>query len=232
MPAVLVRGLKALSQHLYQLVLSPLPASEDALKGASWAKVAGGPNIIGEGLKVFYRTAPRVFVFKGGIKMADVKFDVVPIKIPEGCNVILGHSHFIKTVEDLYEILVTTSPYLKFGIAFCEASGPRLIRKDGNDKDLIDVAVENALAVAAGHFFIIVLKDGYPINCLNAIKNCQEVCRIFTATANPLQVIIAETEQGRAVIGVVDGFTPLGVEEQQHIEERKKLLREIIGYKR
>ncbi len=161
-----------------------------------------------------------------------VKLDVVKMEIPEGCNIILGHSHFIKTVEDLYEILVTSSPYLKFGIAFCEASGPCLIRHDGNDEELKKVAIENAKRLSAGHAFVILLKEGYPINVLNAIKNCQEVCRIFTATANPLEVIIAETEQGRGIIGVVDGFASKGVESEEDIEKRKRFLREVTKYKR
>ncbi|MBO8153600.1 MAG: adenosine-specific kinase [Thermovirga sp.] len=152
--------------------------------------------------------------------------------IPDGCNIILGQSHFIKTVEDLYEVLVTTSPYLEFGIAFNEASGPCLIRKDGNAEDLIEAAVENAKKISAGHVFVILLRKGYPINVLNKIKSCQEVCRIYAATANSLQVVVAETEQGRGVIGVVDGAPPKGVEGPGEIAERKKLLRDIIGYKR
>jgi len=164
--------------------------------------------------------------------LAELRVDVVQMEIPAGCNLIAGHSHFIKTVEDLYEILATTSPHLKFGIAFCEASGPRLVRWDGNDKELVEVAVRNAQRVAAGHFFNVLLKDGYPINCLNAIKGCQEICRIFAATANPLQILVVETEQGRGVIGVVDGFTPLGVENEDDQRERRNLLRNVIGYKR
>ncbi|MDK2870832.1 MAG: uncharacterized protein PWQ16_184 [bacterium] len=161
-----------------------------------------------------------------------VNLEVVKMEIPEGCNIIVGHSHFIKTVEDLYEILVTSSPYLKFGIAFCEASGPCLIRYDGNDEELIKVAIENAQRLSAGHAFVVLIKEGYPINVLNAIKGCQEVCRIFTATANPLQVIIAQTDQGRGIIGVVDGFSSKGVEGPEDIEKRKKFLREVTKYKR
>ncbi|WP_296867447.1 adenosine-specific kinase [Thermovirga sp.] len=163
---------------------------------------------------------------------AKIKLDVVDMFIPDGCNIILGQSHFIKTVEDLYEVLVTTSPYLEFGIAFNEASGPCLIRKDGNAEDLIEAAVENAKKISAGHVFVILLRKGYPINVLNKIKSCQEVCRIYAATANSLQVVVAETEQGRGVIGVVDGAPPKGVEGPGEIAERKKLLRDIIGYKR
>jgi hypothetical protein len=127
---------------------------------------------------------------------------------------------------------VTASPSLEFGIAFCEASGVCLIRKDGNAEDLVDAAVETAERIAAGHVFVILLRNGYPINVLNRIKNVQEVCRIFAATANPLQVVVAETSQGRGVVGVVDGFVPKGVEAEEDVEDRKGLLRDIIGYKR
>ena len=154
----------------------------------------------------------------------------VKLEIPEGWNSIFGHSHFIKTVEDLYEILATGSMGLKFGLAFSEASQERLIRHAGNDAEAVRVAVENLLKVAAGHSFLIVLKEGFPINVLNAIKECPEVCRIFCATANPVEVILAETELGRAVLGVVDGLTPQGVENDEHIAVRKKFLRDI-GYK-
>jgi hypothetical protein len=160
------------------------------------------------------------------------KWEVAEALIPEDCNIIVGQSHFIKTVEDLYEALVTASPSLEFGIAFCEASGVCLIRKDGNAEDLVEAAVETAERIAAGHVFVILLRNGYPINVLNRIKDVQEVCRIFAATANPLQVVVAETSQGRGVVGVVDGFVPKGVEAQQDVEDRKGLLRDIIGYKR
>lgn len=149
---------------------------------------------------------------------------------PENLNLILGHSHFIKTVEDLHEILVTSIPGIKFGLAFCEASGERLIRSSGTDPELEKLAIKNAEKISAGHSFIIFLKDCYPINVLNAIKHCQEVCRIFCATANPVEVIIAETSQGRAILGVVDGFSPLGVESEEKKKERKEFLRKI-GYK-
>ncbi len=154
------------------------------------------------------------------------------MEFPEDCNVIVGQSHFIKTVEDIYETIVTGVPGMKFGLAFNEASGPCLVRKEGNDDELMEIAVKNALAVGAGHLFILVIKNGYPINILNALKNIQEVCRIFAATANPLQVIIAQTDQGRAVLGVVDGFVPKGVEKKEDIAKRKEFLREITGYKR
>lgn len=154
----------------------------------------------------------------------------VSIEIPEGCNVILGHSHFIKTVEDLHEIMVGTSPQVKFGLAFCEASGPCLIRVTGNDGTLQDVATKNANAIAAGHTFVILLKEAYPINFLNAIKLCPEVCTIHCATANPVDVILAETQQGRGIIGVVDGFSPKGIESPEQVTDRKEFLRQI-GYK-
>ncbi|PVU68201.1 adenosine monophosphate-protein transferase [Sulfolobus sp. SCGC AB-777_G05] len=160
-----------------------------------------------------------------------IKFDVVRVEIPEGTNVIIGQSHFIKTVEDLYETLASSSPTLRFGIAFCEASGKRLIRWDGNDEELIKMAQQTALKIGAGHTFVIYLKNGYPINVLNRIKNVEEVVRIFAATANPLQVLVAETDQGRGIIGVVDGYTPLGIEGEADIKERKELLRKF-GYKR
>ncbi|MBW9141281.1 MAG: adenosine-specific kinase [Candidatus Aramenus sp.] len=160
-----------------------------------------------------------------------VKIDVVRIDIPEGTNVILGQSHFIKTVEDLYETLASSSPSLKFGLAFSEASGKRLIRWDGNDQELVKLAIENLKKISAGHTFIVYLKNGYPINVLNRIKSVEEVVRIFAATANPLQVLVAETDQGRGIIGVVDGYTPLGVEGEADIKERKEILRKF-GYKR
>jgi hypothetical protein len=154
----------------------------------------------------------------------------VTLEIPSGCNIIVGHAHFIKTVEDLYEIMVTTSPQVKFGLAFCEASGPCLVRTEGNDEHLREVAVRNALALSAGHTFVIVLREAYPINFLNAIKACQEVCTVHCATANPVQVIMAETDQGRGILGVVDGFTSKGVESDADREARKDLLRKF-GYK-
>jgi adenosine/AMP kinase len=164
--------------------------------------------------------------------MSEVSLSVVPVNIPERCNVILGQSHFIKTVEDLYEALVTTSPSLEFGIAFCEASGDCLVRKDGNREDLVEAAVSNALAIGAGHLFVILLRNGYPINVLDRIKSVQEVCSIYAATANPLQVVVAVTQQGRGILGVVDGFPPKGVETEEDVRARRSLLRDIIGYKR
>lgn len=158
----------------------------------------------------------------------DIK--TVKIDIPENCNVILGQTHFIKTAEDLYEVIVTTVPHARFGVAFTEASGPCLIRTEGNDKELVDICVKNLQKLGAGHVFCILLKEAYPINVLNQIKNCQEVCRIFCATANPVEVIIAVTPQGNGVLGVVDGFAPKGIETAEDKSHRKEFLRKI-GYK-
>lgn len=159
-----------------------------------------------------------------------MEIKTVKIKIPEGCNVIIGQSHFIKTVEDLYEAIVNCSPYAKFGLAFCESSGPCLVRHAGNDKELEEIASKNALEIAAGHCFIILMKNAYPINVLNAIKSVPEVCSIYCATANPVELIIAENELGRAILGVIDGYKSKGIENEKEIEERKKFLRKI-GYK-
>ncbi|MFQ5498290.1 MAG: adenosine-specific kinase [Candidatus Zixiibacteriota bacterium] len=160
-----------------------------------------------------------------------IDLHVVSISIPAEINVIFGQSHFVKTVEDIYEALITSSLSIKFGIAFCEASQKRLVRTDGNDARLIDMASEAAVKVGCGHTFFIYMKDCFPISVLNQVKNVSEVCRIFCATANPLQVIVAETDQGRGVMGVVDGETPKGVETDQDKEERNAFLR-TIGYKR
>ncbi len=159
-----------------------------------------------------------------------MELKVVKVDIPADCNIIIGHSHFIKTVEDLHEIMVGISPQVKFGIAFAESSGPCLIRVTGNDETLQQTATRNAQAIAAGHTFVILLKDAYPINFLNAIKQCQEVCTIHCATANPVEVIVAETEQGRAVLGVVDGSSPKGVEGPDEVQARHEILRRF-GYK-
>jgi adenosine/AMP kinase len=155
----------------------------------------------------------------------DVK--TVRVNVPEGMNVIIGQSHFIKTVPDLYEILVASSPTLKFGVAFSEASAHCLVRHEGNDGDLENRAVEAAFALSCGHVFVIFLKEGFPINVLNAIKNCQEVCHIFCATANPLEVIVASTEQGHGVMCVIDGSRPKGLEDEQGKEFRRDLLRKF-----
>lgn len=159
-----------------------------------------------------------------------MELHLVQIDNPNAYNLILGQSHFIKTVEDLHEVLVGASPSLKFGLAFCEASGPALVRYSGNDPELVELAKENALRLSTGHVFIVFLKDGFPINVLNAVKAVPEVCRIFCATANPLQVVVAETEQGRGVLGVIDGIKTKGVETEADIEQRKNLLRRF-GYK-
>jgi adenosine/AMP kinase len=159
-----------------------------------------------------------------------MELKAIPLEIPEGCNLILGQTHFIKTVEDLHEIMVGISGQVKFGLAFCEASGVCLIRVTGNDEQLQQSAIKNAQNVAAGHSFIILLKNAFPINFLNSIKQCQEVCNIYCATANPVQVIVAETEQGRGILGVVDGFSPKGVETPDDIKARQEILRRF-GYK-
>jgi uncharacterized protein len=159
-----------------------------------------------------------------------VSFETVPVEKPYDVNVIIGQSHFIKTVEDLHEALVGVGGPLRFGVAFCEASGARLIRRTGNDDDLVELATRNARAIGAGHVFVVVLRDGFPVNVLNQIKSVPEVCTIFCATANPVEVLIAVTPAGRGVIGVVDGATPLGVEEEEDIAWRRGLLRDL-GYK-
>jgi adenosine/AMP kinase len=162
--------------------------------------------------------------------MSEPAISVVPVDVPEGLNVILGQSHFIKTVEDLYEALVGSSPHLRFGLAFCEASGPRLVRRAGNDDALVALAAEQALAIGAGHSFVVFLREGFPVNVLNQVKAVPEVCHVFCATANPVQVLVAETGQGRGVLGVVDGGSPLGVEGEDDERARRTLLRDI-GYK-
>ena len=156
---------------------------------------------------------------------------LVKLTIPAGANLILGQSHFIKTVEDLYEILVGAAPGIKFGLAFSESSGDCLIRTEGNDPELTAAATENARLLSAGHTFNILLKDAFPINVLNAIKLCPEVCRIFCATANPVEAVLAETELGRGILGVVDGFSPKGVEDDAGRAWRQDILRKF-GYKK
>jgi adenosine/AMP kinase len=159
------------------------------------------------------------------------KTKVVKVAIPSDANIIFGQTHFIKTVEDLYEALIEASPGLKFGIAFCEASQKRLIRTDGNNEDLMELAAKAAFDVGCGHTFFIYIRDGFPVNVLNRIKNVSEICQIFCATANSLEVIVAETDLGRGVLGVVDGQTPLGIETDEDKKERREFLR-TIGYKR
>jgi hypothetical protein len=156
---------------------------------------------------------------------------LVPVAIPENANVIIGQSHFIKTVEDLYEIMVTSVPGAAFGLAFNEASGPCLVRADGTDDGLRAAAIDAALAIGAGHTFVLFMRNAYPINVLNRIKDCPEVCRIFCATANPLQVVVAASDQGRGIVGVIDGASPKGVEQEADREWRIGFLRKI-GYKR
>jgi uncharacterized protein len=160
-----------------------------------------------------------------------LEFESVRIDFPSDANIILGQTHFIKSVEDIYEAVVNTVPQAKFGLAFNEASGPCLTRSDGNDDDLRKVAIRNAQAVGAGHLFVLIIRNAFPINLLNAVQNTPEVCCIFAATANPLEVVVAKTEQGRGVMGVIDGNPPKGVEGAADIAHRKEFLRKI-GYKR
>jgi adenosine/AMP kinase len=159
-----------------------------------------------------------------------VELEIVNIELPENCNIILGTAHFIKTVEDIYEALVSTVPSIKFGIGFCEASGPCLVRSEGNDEKLKKIATEHASRLRCGHSFIIFLKNAYPINVLGKIKQVPEVCTVHAATANPLQVVVAETEQGRGILGVIDGFMTKGNETEKDVAARKEFLRKI-GYK-
>jgi len=160
-----------------------------------------------------------------------MEIESVRVEFPEDANVIIGQSHFIKTVEDIYEAVVGTVPQAKFGVAFCEASGPCLIRVDGNDEDLKMAATDNARRIGAGHTFVLVVRNAYPINILNRVKDVQEVCGIFCATANPLDVIVAVNERGRGIVGVIDGERPKGVEGESDVADRKAMLRKF-GYKR
>jgi uncharacterized protein len=159
-----------------------------------------------------------------------LSWDVVSVDKPDEVNVVIGQAHFIKTVEDLHEALVGVSASLRFGLAFCEASGPRLVRRTGNDAELVELATRNALAIAAGHCFVIFLREGFPVNVLNPVKAVPEVCTIHCATANPVDVVVAVTPHGRGIVAVVDGQTPLGVETDRDVAERRDLLR-AIGYK-
>ena len=159
-----------------------------------------------------------------------MEFKVVRVEAPQDCNLILGQSHFIKTVEDVYEALASSAAGIKFGLAFCESSGECLVRHDGNDAELRKRAAEAALAIGCGHCFLVFLKGAYPINVLTQLKAVPEVCGIYTATANPLEVIVAETDQGRGIMGVVDGAKPKGVEDETGVKWRKDFLRKI-GYK-
>ena len=159
-----------------------------------------------------------------------LEVQAISLEWEEGCNIIVGQSHFIKTVEDVAEIMNSSVPGIEYGLSFCEASGPCLIRTEGNDEKLVEQATECARRVGAGHSFYLILRKAFPINVLNQIKACQEVARIFCATANPLQVLVVESEQGRGIVGVVDGFPPKGVEGPQDKEERRQMLRKF-GYK-
>lgn len=160
-----------------------------------------------------------------------MELKAIPVEIPENGNIVIGHSHFIKTVEDVYEAIVNTVPNMKFGVAFNEASGPCLTRADGNDEELKQLAIRNATAIGAGHCFTVAMRDGYPINILGRFQAVPEICTIYCATANPVQVIVAETEQGRGVLGVIDGNSPKGVESEEDAKKRHGFLR-MIGYKR
>lgn len=159
-----------------------------------------------------------------------MEIKIVKIKKPDDANIILGQTHFIKSAEDLYEAMVNSVPDIKFGIAFCESSGPDLVRSEGNDKELKKLAEENAFNIGAGHCFIIVMKKAFPINVLSRIKEVTEVCSIYCASANPVEVVVAQTEQGRGILGVIDGSSPKGIEKEEDIKHRKEFLRKI-GYK-
>jgi len=160
-----------------------------------------------------------------------MELKTVKMEFPEEANIIIGQTHFIKTAEDLYEVMISAVPGIKFGLAFNEASGPCLVRAEGNDSELKALAIKNVKAIGAGHVFVIILKDAFPINVLNAIKNCPEICSIFCATANEVEVVIAQTDLGRGLLGVIDGYSPKGVETDKDVQERKEFLR-MIGYKR
>ena len=176
---------------------------------------------------VSFRIQKAEIIVTGDNKM---ELKTVKIENPESLNLILGHSHFIKTVEDIYEALVNSVPNIKFGVAFCEASEKRLVRWSGTDDSLIELAKKNAYNLAAGHTFIVFLKNAFPVNVLQAVKSVPEVCRVYCATANPVEVIIAETEQGTGILGVIDGYSTAGIETEKDIAERKFFLRKI-GYK-
>ncbi len=162
--------------------------------------------------------------------MSDLSFEVVTVDKPADMNVIVGQAHFIKTVEDLHEALVGVSPHLRFGLAFCEASTARLVRRSGNDDELTALAARNALAIGAGHSFVILLREGFPVNVLNAVKAVPEVCGIFCATANPVDIVVAVTARGRGIAGVIDGEPPAGIEQEADVADRRQLLR-TLGYK-
>jgi len=164
------------------------------------------------------------------VEVSLLELSLVRIEKPDELNLVLGQAHFIKTVDDLHEALAGSSPHLRFGIAFCESSGPRLVRRSGNEEELVELAVRNVQAIGAGHAFLVFLREGFPVNVLNQLKQVPEVCRIYCATANPVEVVVAETRQGRAILGVVDGGAPLGVETEADVAARRELLRRL-GYK-
>ena len=174
------------------------------------------------------RRVGAIMVLRG--KEERMELRAVRIDNPDGLDLVLGQAHFVKTVDDLHEALAGSSPHLRFGIAFCESSGPRLVRRSGNDDALVALAVRNAELVGAGHSFVVFLREGFPVNVLNQLKQVPEVCRIYCATANPVEVVVAETGQGRGILGVVDGGSPLGVETDDDVEARRALLR-TLGYK-
>jgi uncharacterized protein len=177
-------------------------------------------------------SAPRIFICVVDCNVVEnMRTEAVALTKPADANIIVGQSHFIKAAEDLYEALVNSVPGIKFGIAFCEASGDRLIRTEGNDEPLEKAAIDNAQRIGAGHTFVIVLTNAYPINVLKNIKDVPEVCTIFCATANEVEIIVAETSAGRGIIGVIDGQTPVGVENHEDVKKRREFLRRI-GYKR
>lgn len=178
----------------------------------------------------FTTPAPRFRKDAAVAERTPVNLHTVRIEKPDDVNLILAQSHFIKTVDDVFEALAGSSPHLRFGIAFCESSGPCLVRSAGNDDELVENAVGNALAVAAGHSLVVLLREGYPVNVLNALKQVPEICRIYCATANPLEVVVAETAQGRGILGVIDGSPPKGVESEEDVASRRELLRQL-GYK-
>ena len=165
-----------------------------------------------------------------GQEARGLRFEVVPVDMPPDANVVIGQAHFIKTVEDLHEALIGVSPHLKFGLAFCEASAARLVRRSGNDAGLVAAAAANAAAIGAGHSFVILLRDGFPVNVRNPVKMVPEVCTIFCATANLVEVLVAVTERGRGIIGVIDGVPPVGIETDADVTDRRGLLRDL-GYK-
>jgi uncharacterized protein len=164
------------------------------------------------------------------VTATSLTWDLVSVDKPEDVNVVIGQAHFIKTVEDLHEALVGVSPSLRFGLAFCEASGPRLVRRTGNDSELVELATRAALAIGAGHCFVVFLREGFPVNVLNPVKAVPEVCGIYCATANPVDIVVAVTPGGRGIVGVIDGQTPVGVETDDDVAKRRDLLR-AIGYK-